>query len=225
MKQNRLILLISLFITLGCTYQIKAQQRWSIGPRLGANISKLNGSPYDNSFLPGFTGGLYVMYSDVSHFGVSGDVLYSQKGAKFDYTLNNVRYTYNQRLNYIDIPVMARYFMNLEGKVRPNVFAGGVASFLLNAKTKKFTENGQSLDDLENSERFKSVDFSFVAGIGMNFKIAKARWIQADIRYQQSLIPIEATLANGSKPTTKTFNTSINLLFSYAIGVGKKYKK
>ncbi len=223
MKQNQRTIIFSFLATIALFSGSYAQQRWSIGPRIGANISKINNSDLANTFIPGFTGGFYVMYSDISHFGVSGDVLFSQKGGKFDYTINNARYTYTQRINYIDVPIMARYFLNLSGNFRPNVFAGGVASFLLNAKQKNWQENNQNLGDLDNSFAFKDVDLSFVAGLGLNFKIAKARWIQTDLRYQQSLVPIGADTPAGA-PTSNVFNTSVNLLFSYAIGVGKKYK-
>lgn len=215
MKPNQLTLILVFLAASTLISSVYAQQRWSIGPRLGANISKITGDAPNNTFLPGFTGGAYVMYSDVSHFGISADVLFSQKGAKYDYS--GIKFT--QRLNYIDIPVMARYFMNLEGTFRPNVFVGGNLAFLLNAKAKQRSSNGVSQPDITNTKDFASTDLGFLAGIGLNFKIAKARWVQTDIRYQQSLTPIQVS----SVPDRR--NTSVSILFSYAFGVGKKYKK
>jgi len=227
MQTNRLTVIIcSVVFSVISLTSLHAQQRWSVGPRLGATISKITGDPKANTFLPGFTGGFYVMYSDINHFGISGDVLFSQRGGKYDFIeLNNIRYTYTQRINYIEIPIMARYFLNLEGALRPNVFAGGAAGFRLNAKQKNIQENDTRFDDFDNTDLYKPVDLSFLVGVGLNFKIAKARWIQTDIRYQQSLV----TTFNGSPQagtsTPNYRNSSFSVLFSYALGVGKKYKK
>lgn len=182
----------------------------SFGPRLGANFSRIIGDTPSNSFLPGFAGGLYVMYSDVNHFGISGDVLFSQKGGRYDFNGN----VYNQRLNYIDIPVVARYFLNLKGKVRPNLFLGGNAAFLLDAKQKDRSVNGASQPDINNTRAFSAVEFGLVAGLGFNFKVAQGRWVQTDFRYQQGLTSIQAPGRN---------NATLAVLFAYGIGFGKSY--
>ncbi|MDJ1491731.1 porin family protein [Cytophagaceae bacterium DM2B3-1] len=212
--KQRFLFFCTCFILLLSFSGVKAQQRWSVGPRLGATISKITGDAPNNSFLPGFTGGLYVMYSDISHFGISGDILFAQKGAKYDY--NGSKFI--QRINYIDVPIVARYFMNLKGKVRPNIFLGGSIAFLLNAKVKDRTDNGVARPDVENTSSFASTDLGFLAGVGFNFKVSKARWVQTDFRFQQSLTPIQVSSAPDRR------NTSINILLSYAFGVGKKYR-
>ena len=64
------------------------------------------------------------------------------------------------------------------------------------------------------------MDIAWLAGLGLNFKLTKARWVQTDIRYQQSLLPIQS-VANA--PDQR--NATVSVVFSYAFGVGKKYKR
>jgi len=222
-KRLTLYLIFLVLATFSCA-EAYAQQRWSIGPRLGVNYSTILGDTRDPKFVPGFTGGFYVMYSDINHFGISGDILYSQKGAKYDFTQGNTRFAYTQRLNYIEVPIVARYFLNLRGKVRPNIFAGGAVNFLLNARQRNRKVNNQSAPSVDNNSAFKTVDVGLIAGVGLNFKISPARWIQTDLRYQYGLTPIlVAAPAGVTTPTLR--NSSLSLLVSYAIGAGKKYSK
>ena len=216
MRSNRIVpivLFFALFISLSSVY---AQQQWSFGPRLGVNFSRIIGDAPNNGFLPGFAGGLYLMYSDVNHFGISGDLLYSQKGGKYDFSGDKYGNIYDQRLNYIDIPVVARYFLNMKGEFRPNLFLGGNAAFLLNGKAKNRSINGAQQPDVDNTADFSSVEFGLVAGIGLNFKIAEGRWVQTDFRYQQGLTSIQSPGRN---------NATLAILFAYGIGFGKNYSK
>jgi hypothetical protein len=218
MQKHRFVsVLCGVALSVVCLSTAYAQQRWSVGPRIGANFSRIVGPDVpENRFVPGFTGGLYVMYSDVNHFGISADVLFSQQGARF--ATGNV--TYTQRLNYLSVPVAARYFMNLRGKFRPNLFVGGAANFLLNSRVRNYTVNGQEQPEQTNTSSFNGVDIAWLAGLGLNFKVTKARWVQTDIRYQQSLAPIQS-VANA--PDQR--NATLSVVFSYAFGVGKKYKR
>ena len=75
-----------------------AQQRWSAGPRAGLNLSNFTGDVNHMKFHPGVSVGGFLMYSDVNHFGISADVLYSQKGTVYKNNDQPVL-NYTQRLN------------------------------------------------------------------------------------------------------------------------------
>ncbi len=211
--------LTSLLFT--CSLGVQAQkQRLSFGPRIGTNISRINGG-YGSQYISGFSGGLFLMYSNISHFGVSADVLYSQRGGKYDYMATPVgsHYTYTQRLNYIDVPILARYFLNLKGKFRPNIFAGGSANFLLSAKQKNLTQNDQKLPDVDKKDDYQNIDLGLVVGLGLNFEVMKGRRLLLDIRYQPGLVAIQK-----ASDSNDVHNSTLSFLLSYGFGVGKKYK-
>ncbi len=82
-KLTRAIFLSGIFL-LSCMDTSFAQQRISIGPRIGVNLSDMVGDINHHSMYPGWSVGGFIMYSDINHFGISGDVLFSQKGSKFE---------------------------------------------------------------------------------------------------------------------------------------------
>ncbi len=195
-----------------------AQQRWSIGPRVGANISNQMGdfaNGVNVKWLPGWSVGGFIMYSDIRHFGVSMDVLYSQKGAGFEGVANGTNYSFKHRINYLEIPVLARYFLTLSGAFRPNFFIGPSVAFKLNAKQKDFVGNGRAQEDFDISDQFRPADLGLVGGIALNFEVAKGKRILLDARYTYGLADV--TVGAGS-----IRNSAVTLNLSYGFGVGKK---
>jgi hypothetical protein len=211
-------LVLGTLFLFACTFQtVFAQQRWSIGPRVGANISTLLGDVNNNKWLPGWSAGGFIMYSDINHFGISGDVLFSQKGAKFENVVfGNGRATYTQRINYLEIPVLARYFITLSGNFRPNFFIGPSVAFRLNAKLKNYTIGNVEQPDSDITDFFRPADFGIVGGIALNFEVAKGKRILLDARYTHGLT--DATIS-----TDGVRNSAVTLNLSYGFGIGKKY--
>lgn len=199
-----------------------AQQRWSIGPRVGANISNQMGdivSSIDVKWLPGWSVGGFIMYSDIRHFGISADVLYSQKGAGFEgVATNGTKFSFKNRINYLEIPVLARYFLTLSGSFRPNFFIGPSVAFKLNAKQKDFVGNNTTQADFDISDQFRPADLGLTGGIALNFEVAKGKRVLLDARYTYGLTDI-------SLAPTSLRNSAVTLNLSYGFGIGKKYSR
>jgi hypothetical protein len=209
------------FLLLLLTVQsVSAQQRWSIGPRVGANISNQMGDlPGDVKWLAGWSVGGFIMYSDINHFGISADVLYSQKGARLVNVLvgrDRVRYTH--RLNYLEVPILARYFLTLSGNFRPNFFLGPSIAFLLNAKMKDYAGGIIPQPDRELTDVYRPADLGLVGGIALNFEVAKGKRVLLDARYTYGLIDV--TIG-----TNSVRNSAVTLNLSYGFGIGKKYSR
>jgi hypothetical protein len=219
--RNRL-LAGGLLLILGCANPSFAQQRWSIGPRVGANISNFTGDIDNNKWLPGWSAGGFIMYSSVNHFGISGDILYSQKGARFENVLVIATPTdYIQRINYLEIPVLARYFLTLSGSFRPNFFIGPSLGLKLNAKLKNIEQGGNELPDRDVSDQFRTADLGLTGGFAFNFQVAPGKRILLDARYTYGLTDI--TLIDINMAPTSLRNSAITLNLSYGFGVGKNY--
>jgi hypothetical protein len=195
-----------------------SQQRWSIGPRVGANISNQLGVPptTDVKWLPGWSIGGFIMYSDIRHFGISMDVLYSQKGAGFEVvTVSGTNISYKNRINYLEIPVLARYFLTLSGPFRPNFFIGPSVAFKLNAKVKEYEIDTRPQPEVDVSDRFRPLDLGLVGGIAFNFEVAKGKRVLLDARYTYGLSDVTVDIGS-------VRNSAITLNLSYGFGVGKK---
>lgn len=195
-----------------CNTTSYAQQRFSAGPRLGINLSKYVGSNVvENKSIAGLSAGAFVMYSSLNHFGISADLLYSQKGAKYPQTTGG---SVTQRVNYLEIPVALRYFLTRGGDFRPNLFVGPALGVKLNASQ---TVDGTGVKT-NITDGVKSVDFGLMAGFQLNFRgFAPRQRFLIDGRYTYGLSGIDVVSGNGH-------NSVFTLALGYGFGIGPNYR-
>ena len=213
-----------------CLSGASAQQRFSAGPRLGLNLSTLRGDVTGYKLTPGLVAGAFVMYSSLNHFGISADVLYSQRGGKFPSTNQGVAQEFTQKINYLEIPVALRYFLTLDGAFRPNIFFGPSLAIPLSAKRVNSKNNGVAQPDADNSSTFKNLDLGLLAGFQLNFPGFGARQrFLIDARYTLGLaditqpqLPLYAI--PGGTGTQNIYNSTVTLTLGYGFGVGPEYK-
>ncbi len=206
--------LLSLLFVSTCLSASFAQQRFSAGPRIGLNLSTFAGTP-GYSLRPGVTAGAFLMYSSLNHFGISGDVLFSQMGGT--YSQPNV--SFKERVNYLEIPVALRYFLTLKGNFRPNVFFGPSLGVKLNAKRTNLIENNIAKPDFDNSNNFRPLDLGLVAGFQLNFKgLGERERFLIDARYRYGLTDISID------DNATVNNSTITLTLGYGFGVGPEYR-
>lgn len=201
-----MIALVAVF-TLTMSYATMAQTKvWSIGPEAGLSISKYGNDASANDFKPGAIAGLFVTYSIVNNFAVTGKFLFHQKGASFasDDT--------KQTLNYIEIPVVGRYFFNKEGNVRPNIFIGPSFSFLTNAKNKVGNNDPEKIESYK--DYYNGVDVGVTTGAGCNIRILNETYLVFDARYTHGLTDV-------SKSNGKVNNQSFALTAGVSFGIGQ----
>ncbi len=206
-------------LTTICLSGASAQQRFSAGPRIGLNLSKFVGDVRTNKFHPGLSAGAFLMYSSLNHFGISADVLYSQQGAAFR-NPDGTNLNYNQRINYLEIPVALRYFLTLKGNFRPNVYFGPSLGFRLNAKN-----NLVPAPNNENTQSFNAANLGLLAGFQLNWKAFGDRQrFLIDARYTYGLTDITAMPIVGGLGNQKINNSAITLSLGYGFGVGPEFR-
>ncbi|MBD2751440.1 porin family protein [Spirosoma validum] len=212
--------LLSFILVSCCLSGSFAQQRFSAGPRIGLNMSNYWGNADNMSFKPGFTAGAFLMYSSLNHFGISADVLYSQRGTKF----NDGRYKFTQHVNYLEIPVVARYFLTLSGNFRPNVFIGPSLGIKLNAKR----TDGEVLAgpatqvNIDNTGDFHSLDLGATGGFQLNWGVGPRQRFLLDARYNLGLSNVQA-LPNLWGANNNIHNSVITVTLGYGFGVGREH--
>jgi len=175
--------IIALFIAFALPFNAKAQtgeRVWSIGLEAGPNFSKHGWDLDETNFKTGFVVGGNLTYSVLNTYGVTGKLLYAQKGAE----LNNTKST----LNYVEIPVVGRLFFNKEGPFRPNLFAGPSFGFLTGVKSQ--SGSGERVTVNNYKDTYKTFDFGITGGLGLNYEIAPETRILVDFRYTYGLSDI-----------------------------------
>lgn len=120
-------------------------QGFHIIPKVGMNLSSL--SNVDGKSIVGLNAGVSFEILFTEKFGIEPGVLFSMQGTK----VKDVR----TKLNYINIPVYAKYYV-LGGL---NVFAGPQVGFNVSAK-----QGGKSVKDM-----VKNADFGLGLGVGYQF--------------------------------------------------------
>ncbi|MBC8152319.1 MAG: PorT family protein [Bacteroidetes bacterium] len=187
-----------------------AQQRFSAGPRLGVNLSKYVGNNIvSNESIAGLSAGAFLMYSSLNHFGISADLLYAQKGAKY-IGVGPGGTNVVQRVNYLEIPVALRYFLTRSGDFRPNLFVGPALGFKLTANQK--VEGTDVKTDI--SDGVKPIDLGLMAGFQLNFRgLGPRQRFLIDGRYTYGLSGISAVSGNAH-------NSVFTLALGYGFGVG-----
>lgn len=146
---KKIVLMVILFISVRSYSQI-----FQFGIKAGMNISNFTGGDFDavkKKALIGFHGGTYLRFR-LGNFALQPEAMISTQGAKID----SVSGSYDWKLSYINIPVMAQYRF-------PSGFyieAGPQVGF----KISEDIEN-ESLKDFA-----KGLDLSVAGGIGFRGK-------------------------------------------------------
>lgn len=219
-----LLLFFAFTYSLSISY---GQQRWSVGPRVGLNVSNFWGNADNFHYRTGLAAGAFIMYSSVNHFGLSADVLYSQRGARYDGPdyLTGGSLQIKQRVNYLEIPVVARYFLTLSGNFRPNLFIGPSLGLRLNAKRTDAKLNGADAPryNTQNSADFNSLDLGATAGFQLNFHAGRRQHFLIDGRYTLGLTDVKSGLPNVYGPLSNLRNSTFTLALGYSFGVGAEH--
>lgn len=204
-----------------CISTLYAQQRFSAGPRIGVNFSNYWGDADHMNFTPGLSAGAFVMYSSLNHFGISADVLYSQRGTAY----NDGQKKFIQRVNYLEIPVLARYFLTLSGNFRPNVFIGPSLGVKMGAKRIKGEYMGSTgpVINGDNTQDFNDLDLGASGGFQLNWGTGNRQHFLIDARYTLGLTDVQTKLPNLWGTRNSLQNSTFTLALGYSFGVGREY--
>ena len=178
----------------------------AVGVKAGVNFANLNFDADDASVnfdqRKGFVGGLFVVWPANSLVALQSEVLYSQKGAQIE----EGGMTAKLKLDYVDIPVLARVSSPASGGASFHVFAGPSFAVRVSAKTEANFEGEEESEDVDDDvERF---DLGLVAGAGLEF----GRFV-IDGRYTWGLSNINKDDEDDVKIKTRVFAVMAGIRF------------
>jgi len=131
------------------------------GFKSGLNVSTINGDGIgDTQPKLGLVAGGFAELCIDDYTSVQPEVLYSQKGVKY---MNSNGYDGTIKLDYIDVPVMAKF------KVSNSIVLEGGPQFglLLSAKDKYHSSSDSGIDDIKDDIS----DLDFGANFGLNYDL------------------------------------------------------
>lgn len=190
-SKNIFILIISIFVLVStCNAQFKYA-----GGKIGYNLSKLNYDPkmieLDFGYRMGINIGLFVEYQLTNLFSIHTELNYSMRGGNYapNFLLQQPtgKYTekYTQKLDYLEIPILIQYRFTMDSNpISPKIFIGPEISYLISAKNQY--ENNYISRVVSERERFKSIEYGLVLGLGMDLNILMNKFT-FDARYNFGL--------------------------------------
>lgn len=205
---------MTIIFTLGLLVTISTAYAQGItgGLKAGMNIANLHGDDVEGLGFEskmGFCAGGFITFKVANIVAIQPEVLYTQKGNKWEEEFNGETWKVTFNLNYLEIPVLLKVIMPIQGMIKPHLFAGPYFAYNLTAKVKE-EYNGQS-DEEDIDEYFKDTDFGTVFGGGIDFGLPVGK-IVFDARYSLGLTSIDEP----DDGTADVKNDAFSFMLGYA---------
>ena len=174
---KKILVVAALMLSSVSTFAQHAVGSFNLQPKVGvsiANLTELKGTDPRVGVVAGVEGEYQA--SDI--ISVSAGVLYSMQGSKYEYELLNQKYKSTNKLDYINVPIMANVYVTKGLAVKLGVQPGFNVSSSNKQEVNTFAGSGSSTFDV----KAKSVDFSIPVGLSYEYNN-----FQLDARYNWGL--------------------------------------
>lgn len=162
------------------TFAQHAVGSFTLQPKVGMNVASLTKSDNYDSRI-GLAAGLEGEYQVSDIFSLSLGAIYSQQGNKIDKTIAGQSFKYTNKLDYVNVPVMANVYVVPGLAVKLGVQPG----FNVNSKGKAVANTVIGSTDKTVELDAKSVDFSIPVGLSYEYK-----GVVLDARYNWGLTKV-----------------------------------
>ena len=178
----------------GVFYSAAAQSPVSFGLKGGFNISNLSGDEFEDfdTRIGLMIGAVLDINLPMLPIGIESGIYYTQKGVSYseseDFFGEIVDINGKIKLDYIEVPVLAKISLGPPGPLSPHLLAGPYVGFNLNAEF-EFSANGES-DSEDISNEINSTDFGLLVGVGVDFNLGLTK-LNVQARYTYGLNDID----------------------------------
>ncbi len=178
------------------------------GIKGGVNIANNSWDPEDSELQDSRTGmslGGYVGIPVSRTFAVQPEALFTMKGDSEDAS------DASTKLNYIEVPVLARAQFMHDASARPSIYAGPTVGFNISANAEFDDGTGSVEEDIK--DEVNPIDFGVAFGGGLDIPISNGKnTIGLDVRYTMGLNNI-----NDSDTDEDVKNSTIQIMGSVGL--------
>ncbi|MBO9701668.1 MAG: PorT family protein [Sporocytophaga sp.] len=192
-----------LYVLLFASVHEATSQSLFIGPKVGLNLSRLNGLT-DGKTRPGTIAGLSVTWEKFPNVGFNADFLISSKGARrtgqISTDSSNLKWNSYLNLVYLEIPLLIEVYLRKKDQpFRPKFFTGVSTAFRLEASESMRYTKDLANGDFESfsgsqikSSDYKKNDIGLICGAGFQYRIGNRTNFIFDARYTYGLTNIQS---------------------------------
>lgn len=138
----------------------------TLKPMAGINLATL--TSYDDAKMRvGLVAGVEAEYGVSENFGITAGLLYSMQGAKASTEKGGVKYDVTAKYDYINIPILANYYVTKGLALKVGVQPGFKASAKKKAEA---SANGQSASAEEDDDNVSGFNLSIPMGISYEYQ-------------------------------------------------------
>ena len=174
---KKILVVAALMLSSVSTFAQHAVGSFNLQPKVGVSIANLTEFK-DTDPRIGVVAGVEGEYQASDIISVSAGVLYSMQGSKYEYKLGNLNYKKTNKLDYINVPIMANVYVTKGLAVKLGVQPGFRVSGSENSKLNIPVASIGGTHDV----KAKSVDFSIPVGLSYEYNN-----FQLDARYNWGL--------------------------------------
>lgn len=214
MKRITFLALVALLLL---AHEATAQVQPQYGFRAGGNLAQLSGK--DNVFGKnttdyklGYTVGAFAEFPLSNTLALRPEVLYTQKGGRIDASFIDDAevgddFTSTFTLNYLKVPVLAKYNVSTSARLRPSLYAGPYVAY--SVKRSIAFNLGEGIEEeidfaFDAKDFFKTLDYGAVFGVDFGYHLAR-RPATIGARYTLGMANVlkDAVLAEETDPVSQ----------------------
>lgn len=162
--------IVPVLFVLVCGASTAVAQEISVGVKAGVNFANLKFDPDDNDLdldnRMGLVAGAFLVVPVTPQFAIQPEALFSMKGATMP-MIEDSDAQGRVKLDYLDVPVLARFSSPSTTGTSLHLFAGPSFNFRLSAKS-GVEVNGESSDE-DVSDQVERFELALVVGGGVEF--------------------------------------------------------
>jgi len=209
MRSKRIGICLAAVLILISAVSSMAIEISGLGLKVGANFSRFSGPDVEPEWKNrmALVGGAFLTLKLNNFLAIQPEILYSQKGPRWDAPLEGEDFVGTVKLDYLEIPLLVKILIPVgaNAAIRPNLFMGPYLGFKMSAKLKY---SWGTTSDERTIDQIKSSDAGYVLGGGFDFVVGHGKFT-FDIRYGMSF----STIATDSTMKNQTISAMLGYSF------------
>ncbi len=188
MKKTALGFILIIALALSGLVSGEEERPVRFGVKSGVSIAGLAGGDASGwESVVGFTGGLYLRWKLSERLILQPELLYTMKGASYTEDFGGDELEITLRIDYLEIPVAAKYVIPLSASFDLHLFAGPFLGFKVRGRQEAEYRGSSTKEKIDG---LNGADFGMIVGASLDWRAFAEGSFNLDIRYAPGFNPV-----------------------------------